>query len=101
MASDMNVNITWTQQVTRSYSADVKLSQLVAILVEHVPDRIGEAVAEILDEAPTNVDEFEPVMWALAALADDTNGELESFDDINDVSHDVAEETELVDPDAQ
>lgn len=93
MAAEHTVSLTWSVAVTYT-DVPVKLSRVVELLLEYAPDALGEKVSELLDNAPWDVERMGPVFAAIAREAGATPDE--PADDINDVSHTLDEDDDVV-----
>lgn len=83
------VNVTWTE--TRTYSdVVIPMDRLIQLMWEHVPDALAEKIGEMLDDdAPGDPDTYGPL---LQAIREEVGAE-GSWDDVTDVSHDIADES--------
>lgn len=86
--ADKEITVSWTE-TRRIQDVAVPLEALVALMVEHAPDDLATAVAEVLAEkGRTEIEQYEPIFAGLRTLADE-QGSIIEYTDFDDIEHDA------------
>lgn len=86
--ADKEITFSWTE-TRKVQDVAVPLQVLVDLMMEHAPDDLASAVAEVLAEkGRTEIDQYEPIFAALRVLAEEQEATIE-YTDFNDITHDA------------